>query len=46
MGPSGPPGPPGPREFTGSGSIVGPRGMPGDKGAKVIILNINFGFLG
>lgn len=36
-GPPGPPGPPGPREFTGSGSIIGPRGVPGDKGAKVLI---------
>lgn len=35
MGPQGPPGPPGPREFTGSGSIVGPRGLPGEKGIKV-----------
>lgn len=35
MGLAGPPGPPGPREFTGSGSIVGPRGVPGDKGEKV-----------
>lgn len=37
MGPPGPPGPPGPREFTGSGSIVGPRGLDGEKGLKVIL---------
>lgn len=35
MGQPGPPGPPGPREFTGSGSIVGPRGVSGEKGTKV-----------
>lgn len=35
VGQMGPPGPPGPREFTGSGSIVGPQGLTGDKGNKV-----------